>query len=73
MRWGNVWNMSLKETQAISLTSRLSCRIRRSKRACELLECVLVRSYNGAVPVNLDIEPVEKLEEVSWMDPIHKA
>jgi uncharacterized RmlC-like cupin family protein len=39
----------------------------------EPLECVLVRSDNEAVVVNLDIEPVEKPEEVRWIDPIHKA
>ena len=39
----------------------------------EVLECVLVRSDNEAVVVNLDIEPVEKPEQVSWIDPIHKA
>lgn len=38
----------------------------------EKLECVLVRSDNEAVVVNLDIEPVEKPEEVYWVDPIHK-
>ena len=39
----------------------------------EPLECVLVRSDNEAVVVNLDIEPVEKPEAVPWIDPIHKA
>jgi uncharacterized RmlC-like cupin family protein len=39
----------------------------------ETLECVLVRSDNEAVVVNLDIEPVEKPENVAWVDPIHKA
>jgi uncharacterized RmlC-like cupin family protein len=39
----------------------------------EPLECVLVRSDNEAVVVNLDIDPVEKPEEVRWIDPIHKA
>jgi len=39
----------------------------------EVLECVLVRSDNEAVVVNLDIEPVEKPENVAWIDPIHKA
>jgi uncharacterized RmlC-like cupin family protein len=39
----------------------------------EPLECVLVRSDNEAVVVNLDIEPVEKPEQVLWVDPIHKA
>jgi uncharacterized RmlC-like cupin family protein len=38
----------------------------------ETLECVLVRSDNEAVVVNLDIEPVEKPENVAWVDPIHK-
>ena len=36
------------------------------------LECVLVRSDNESVVVNLDIEPVEKPENVSWIDPIHR-
>jgi len=39
----------------------------------EVLECVLVRSDNEAVVVNLDIEPVEKPESVAWLDPIHKG
>jgi uncharacterized RmlC-like cupin family protein len=39
----------------------------------ETLECVLVRSDNEAVVVNLDIEPVERPEAVKWIDPIHKA
>lgn len=39
----------------------------------EPLECVLVRSDNEAVVVNLDIEPVEKPEAVAWVDPIHRA
>src|ERR1022692_2843961 len=34
----------------------------------EPLECVLVRSDNEAVVVNLDIEPVEKPEAVRWID-----
>jgi uncharacterized RmlC-like cupin family protein len=38
----------------------------------ETLECVLVRSDNEAVVVNLDIEPVEKPEDVAWIDPIHR-
>ena len=37
------------------------------------LECVVVRSDNEAVVVNLDIEPVEKPDEVLWVDPIHKG
>ena len=39
----------------------------------ETLECVLVRSDNEAVVVNLDIAPVEAPESVPWIDPIHKA
>jgi len=38
----------------------------------EPLECVLVRSDNEAVVVNLDIEPAEKPEEVRWIDPVHR-
>jgi len=38
----------------------------------EILECVLVRSGQEPVVVNLDIEPVEKPEEVLWIDPIHR-
>jgi uncharacterized RmlC-like cupin family protein len=41
-------------------------------RTDEPLECVLVRSDQEAVVVNLDIEPVEKPEAVRWVDPIHK-
>src|SRR5205085_6899173 len=39
----------------------------------EPLECVLVRSDNEAVVVNLDIAPAEKPEEVKWIDPIHRS
>src|SRR6201992_2385703 len=39
----------------------------------EVLECVLVRSDNEAVVVNLDIAPAEKPENVPWIDPIHKS
>src|ERR1043165_4779198 len=38
----------------------------------ETLECVLVRSGQEPVVVNLDIAPVEPPEEVLWKDPIHK-
>ncbi len=39
----------------------------------ETLECVLVRSDNEAVVVNIPgVEPVEAPEEVLWIDPIHK-
>jgi uncharacterized RmlC-like cupin family protein len=36
------------------------------------LECVLVRSDNEAVVVNLNIDAVEAPETVYWVDPIHK-
>ena len=39
----------------------------------EKLECVLVRSDQEAVVVNLDIEPAEAVEEVLWIDPNHPA
>ena len=39
----------------------------------EQLECVVIRSDNEAVVVNLDIEPAEKPENVPWIDPIHRA
>jgi uncharacterized RmlC-like cupin family protein len=38
----------------------------------EPLECVLVRSGQEPVVVNLDIAPVEPPEQVLWKDPIHK-
>jgi uncharacterized RmlC-like cupin family protein len=37
------------------------------------LSCVLVRSGQDPVVVNLDIPPVEKPEEVFWVDNIHPA
>jgi len=37
----------------------------------ELLECVLVRSDNQAIVVNLDIAAVEQPETVRWIDPTH--
>ena len=39
--------------------------------ADETLECVLCRSGQDPVVVNLDIEPVEKPERVRWVDDIH--
>src|SRR4030088_1670984 len=41
--------------------------------ATEPLECVLVRSDNEAVVINLDIAPIEKPEQVLWIDPIHRG
>lgn len=40
--------------------------------ADQTLECVLVRSDNEAVVVNLDIQGVERPEAVRWVDPIHR-
>lgn len=37
------------------------------------LDCVLVRSGQNPVVVNLDIEPVELPEDVPWVDSIHPA
>ncbi len=38
----------------------------------ETLQCVLVRSDNEAVVVNIPgVQPVEKPEQVLWIDPIH--
>jgi uncharacterized RmlC-like cupin family protein len=39
----------------------------------QTLECVLVRSDNEAVVVNLDIDAAEPPEHVPWIDPIHKG
>src|SRR3954469_8272565 len=39
--------------------------------ADEPLECVLVRSGQDPVVVNLDIAPVEAPEEVHWVDDVH--
>jgi uncharacterized RmlC-like cupin family protein len=41
--------------------------------ADEALECVLVRSDQEAVVVNLDIPMVEQPETVAWVDPIHRG
>ena len=41
--------------------------------AAEALECVVVRSDNEAVVVNLDIEGVERPEGVVWRDAIHQG
>ena len=36
------------------------------------LECVVIRSDNEAVVVNLNIDQAEKPEAVRWIDPIHR-
>jgi uncharacterized RmlC-like cupin family protein len=41
--------------------------------ANEPLECVVIRSDNEAIVVNLDIAATEPPEEVKWIDPIHKG
>jgi len=40
--------------------------------AQEPLKCVVVRSDQETIVVNLDIEPAEKPESVAWIDPIHR-
>jgi uncharacterized RmlC-like cupin family protein len=40
--------------------------------ADEPLECVLMRSGQDAVVVNLDITPVEEPEAVHWVDDLHQ-
>lgn len=42
-------------------------------RENEELSCVVVRSGQEPVVVNLDIEPVEQPEAVIWVDDLHKA
>ncbi|MFQ5682545.1 MAG: cupin domain-containing protein [Candidatus Binatia bacterium] len=37
----------------------------------EVLSCVLARSGQDPIAINLDIEPAEPPEEVYWVDPIH--
>ena len=37
----------------------------------EALSCVITRSGQEPIVVNLDIEPAEPPEEVYWVDPIH--
>jgi len=40
----------------------------------QVLQCVLVRSDNEAVVVNIDnVEPIEPPENVYWVDPTHSA
>jgi uncharacterized RmlC-like cupin family protein len=39
----------------------------------EPLDCVVIRSDNEPVVVNLDLEPVERPQEVRWVDPIHRS
>ena len=41
--------------------------------ADEPLECVLLRSGQEPVVVNLDIAPVEAPDEVHWVDDVHPA
>jgi uncharacterized RmlC-like cupin family protein len=41
--------------------------------AAEPLECVLVRSGQEPVVVNLDIAAVEAPEAVAWVDDVHPA
>jgi len=38
----------------------------------ERLDCMLVRSGQDPIVVNLDIQPAEEPEEVAWVDDIHR-
>jgi uncharacterized RmlC-like cupin family protein len=42
-------------------------------RADEPLLCVVVRSDQEPVVVNLDIKPAERVERVEWIDPSHPS
>lgn len=37
----------------------------------EILTCVVIRSGQEPIVVNLDLEPIELPEEVHWVDPLH--
>ena len=37
----------------------------------EMLSCVVTRSGQEPIVVNVDIAPIEPPEEVSWVDPNH--
>jgi uncharacterized RmlC-like cupin family protein len=37
------------------------------------LECVVIRSDNEAVVVNLDIAVVDRPEHIAWIDPVHRS
>jgi uncharacterized RmlC-like cupin family protein len=41
--------------------------------ADETLECVLMRSGQDPVVVNLDITPVERPQSIHWVDDLHQA
>jgi uncharacterized RmlC-like cupin family protein len=41
--------------------------------ADEVLTCVVVRSGQDAIVVNLDIAAVEEPQRVTWVDPTHRA
>ncbi len=42
-------------------------------RESDPLECVIIRSGQEPVVVNLDIEPAERPEDVHWTDDLHKG
>src|ERR1700741_1157320 len=73
MRWGERLEFTAEAGPAVSTFGPPSGPHQETNASPEEpLECVLVRSDNEAVVVNLDIEPVEKPEAVYWVDPIHK-
>jgi len=59
---------SARESGALAASGTAIARAARD----EALECVLVRSGQEPVVVNLDIDMVEQPEEVLWTDPIHR-
>ena len=75
MKWGDRLEFTAEAAPGISSTCRRTSRTRRSTRATiEPLSCVLVRSGQEPVVVNLDIPSVEpNPEEVHWVDNIHPA
>jgi uncharacterized RmlC-like cupin family protein len=42
-------------------------------RPDEPLLCVVVRSDQEPIVVNLDIQPAERVERVEWIDPSHPS
>ena len=72
MRWGERLEFTAEADPGTSSSCRPTCRTRRSTRCPgDPLECVVVRSDQEAVVVNLDIAPAEEVEEVRWVDPNH--
>ena len=73
MRWGDHLEFTAEAGPATSSTSRRTCRTRRSTPVpTHPLSCVVVRSDQEPVVVNLDLPDVEAdPEHVQWVDDIH--